>query len=96
MEFTSVKKFVDFHVENYKKIFGTSDYNSQIMLCDVYKPYGIQVYNGIDILAGVLELDISEVKTDSAEYPYEYKFAYEDVQFFQIKKERLAGYGLSD
>lgn len=96
MEFTSIKDFMDFHAENYKKMLNTTDYNNQIQMCCISRPWGVQIHTEIDIIADMLGLNISEIELDSLKYPYEYELTYKDVRFYQLEENRLVGYDVSN
>lgn len=91
MEFEKIKAWLDEIVDIVRREIDVECFSNNISLCNAYKYY-TQFYQGIDIVADVMGLDLYESQRDDEKYRYEYSFTYKGVYFTQIEEERLERY----
>lgn len=91
MEFEKIKAWLDEIVDIVRRERDVECFSNNISLCNAYKYY-TQFYQGIDIVADVMGLDLYESQRDDEKYRYEYSFTYKGVYFTQIEEERLERY----
>lgn len=86
-----MKAWLDEIVDIVRRERDVECFSNNISLCNVCKYY-TQFYQGIDIVADVMGLDLHESQRDDEKYRYEYSFTYKGVYFTQIEEERLERY----
>lgn len=90
MEYEKIRDWLDKLAELQKEQQQLSFFNSQIATtCGLDD---IQIHRGIEIVADVMGLSLTETFRKGYEYPYKYSFSYEGVLFIQISTERLPGF----
>lgn len=87
MEFTDAIEWLDAQIYAKKILNETRCFNNQIAAVATDKD--IHIYRGIEILAGVLGIEIAENVREGSEYKYEYRFNYKGIEVFQMSKERI-------
>lgn len=87
MEYEQVKEWLDKLVDNINQQFTLQNFNNQIR---TYTPDKyIFIHEGIDIIADVIGVELSENVTEGT---YRYSLIYRGIEFLQTEKERLASY----
>lgn len=87
MEYENIKDWLDKLVDNRNEAIALTVHNASIWTttCDSER---IQLYKGIDIVAGFMGLQLEE-KYINDEYPHMYTFRYRDVEFVQLSGKKL-------
>ena len=96
MDKEKVKQWLDNLVIARNSYLENADLTDEICVCAGTFDDGIHIHLGIDKVADVMGLDLKEKSFEDNDYPYEYWFVYDGVEFFQIsnkKLERLADAG---
>lgn len=92
MEFTDIKKWLDWHVNNLKSRDNMMQFSNHIRMASY--PNCIQLYEGIETVADIMCLELME--DGKVEEYYRYHFLYENVEFSQLSEERLGKYAGND
>lgn len=88
MEYTDVKEWLDNIVKIHKMASFDHVFSDFIRASFVID--NVLVYDGIEILADMMGLELSERKVEPAdELKYEYSFVYDGVTFVSYRVERL-------
>lgn len=93
MEYEVVKKWLDelvadFNASTQKRILSPSIYAT------INGDMWISIYEGIDIIANVMNLELSEeIMNNDTSVWFVYSFRYLGVKFVSYRKTRLPGYG---
>lgn len=85
MEYTDVKEWLDWHADSLKWRNRMEQFGNHI--CTVPAGDYIQLYEGIEIVADIMGLDLIEDRKN--EGYYRYYFLYQNVKFMQLSKERI-------
>lgn len=94
MEFTDVREWLDAIIESKKKLESLQNFNNSISICS--NSVAVHVYEGIEIMAGLLGEELRMKPFDDDEYPYQYSFQYKEIEVFQLSKERIEQYAGAD
>lgn len=97
MEYEQMKEWLDALIANAEQAMELEEFNSSIKAST--SPFSfsrkILIPRGIDIVADVMGIPLTEIELPADEvtysHKYKYQFLYRDVLFFTYEKERLEG-----
>lgn len=88
MEYAKVKKFLDECVRDYREATKKRSLTNNISLCFLTNS-GVLVYEGLEVIADIMGLEIKEKFVPGVNLDYEYSFVYDGVKFVSYEEERM-------
>lgn len=95
MEYEKMKEWLDRLVANAKEALELSSFGNDVIVTTVHSR-NIQIFQGIEIIADTMGIQLEEKERGDDEYPYKYGFQYQGVCIFQITEERLERFARAD
>lgn len=86
MNYTEVRAWMDAQVEHIQNGKNNEMCGSEIV---AIAPAYVTLYIGIDIVADIMELEVTERYYADRKCPYYYSLTYKDIEFTQISETQL-------
>lgn len=87
MEYTEIKDWLDKLVDNLQQQNELVVFNNQIKT--FYPNNYILISSGIELIAEIMGICLTEIINKDRKFPYIYHFMYKGICFKQIEEERL-------